>query len=260
MALRAAVASGLRLARASRSASHLRSLSVLALPRTGATRPLAMRSPAPLLSRSMFIQTKDTPNPNSLMFLPGCDVLPTGTREFDSTEGARESPLARQLLRLDGVKSVFFASDYVSIVKDDDMSWSLLKPHVFAVLMDFFSSNQPVLIESAASSDTTPGEEDDDIVLQIKELLDTRIRPAVQEDGGDILYMGFENGIVKLKLQGACTSCPSSEVTLRHGVEQMLMHYIVEVDGVEQVEDTELDRINNEVLDRMEQNMAKKEE
>ncbi|KAK6628164.1 hypothetical protein RUM43_001976 [Polyplax serrata] len=187
----------------------------------------------------MFIQTQETPNPNSLKFLPGVKVLDNGqTIDFPSPAAAFCSPLGKSLFRIEGVKSVFLASDFITVTKDDEeTSWKLLKPEIFATIMDFFSSGLPVLTEGQPTSETQANVDDDETVQMIKELLDTRIRPTVQEDGGDILYIGFENGIVKLKLQGSCTSCPSSIVTLKNGIQNMLQFYIPEVAGVEQIMD-----------------------
>ncbi|XP_067138361.1 NFU1 iron-sulfur cluster scaffold homolog, mitochondrial-like [Centruroides vittatus] len=190
------------------------------------------------VSRSMFIQTQETPNPNSMKFLPGIKVLESGTVDFPNAMSAHTSPLARQLFRIDGIKSVFFGSDFITITKkDDEVEWKLLKPDIFAVIMDFFASGLPVMTDELPPEDTAISPDDDETVIMIKELLETRIRPVVQEDGGDIVYMGFENGIVKLKMQGACTSCPSSVVTLKNGVQNMLQFYIPDVMGVEQVTD-----------------------
>eukprot|EP00911_Craspedida_sp_UC1_P002871 UC1_evm1s2102 len=148
-------------------------------------------------------------------------------------------------------------ADFVTVSKSEESEWAVIKPQVFAHVMDFFASGQPVLREDVESpSDTAPSEEDDEVVALIKELLDTHIRPSVQGDGGDILYEGFEDGIVQLKLMGACTDCPSSIYTLKNGVESMLMHYIPEVEGVEQVTDDELEALNNDVLKNLEDKLA----
>lgn len=189
--------------------------------------------------RSMFIQTQETPNPNCLKFLPGVPVLGSGeTMDFPNGQSAYRSPLCKLLFRIEGVKSIFFGPDFITVTKlDEDVEWRILKPEIFATIMDFFASGLPVITESEPSSDTQITEEDDETVQMIKELLDTRIRPTVQEDGGDIVFMGFENGIVKLKMQGSCTGCPSSVVTLKNGIQNMLQFYIPEVLGVEQVED-----------------------
>lgn len=191
----------------------------------------------------MFIQTQDTPNPNSLKFIPGCPVLEAGTMDFSAARNAFCSPLARQLFRIDGVKGVFFGPDFITITKTDaEVQWKLLKPDVYATIMDFFASGLPVVTDEAPSSDTAPSEDDDEVVAIIKELLDTRIRPTVQEDGGDVIYKGFEDGIVKLMLQGSCTSCPSSIVTLKSGIQNMLQFYVPEVEGVIQVVDEEKEK------------------
>ncbi|KAM9360786.1 NFU1 iron-sulfur cluster scaffold homolog, mitochondrial [Symphorus nematophorus] len=191
--------------------------------------------------RTMFVQTQDTPNPNSLKFLPGRTVLEAGTMNFASPRDAHCSPLARQLFRIDGVKGVLLGPDFITISKSDsNMEWKVIKPDVFAAIMDFFTSGLPVVNEdSQPSADTAPSDDDDEVVAMIKELLDTRIRPTVQEDGGDVLYRGFEDGIVKLKLQGSCTSCPSSIITLKNGIQNMLQFYVPEVESVEQVKDEE---------------------
>ncbi|XP_032568518.1 NFU1 iron-sulfur cluster scaffold homolog, mitochondrial isoform X3 [Chiroxiphia lanceolata] len=192
--------------------------------------------------RGMFIQTQDTPNPNSLKFIPGREVLESRTMEFSTPAAAFCSPLARQLFRIEGVKSVFFGPDFITITKEsEDLDWNLLKPDIYAAIMDFFASGLPVVTDEAPRTDTAASEEDDEVVLMIKELLDTRIRPTVQEDGGDVIYKGFEDGIVQLKLQGSCTSCPSSIITLKNGIQNMLQFYIPEVEGVEQVVDDDDD-------------------
>ncbi|NXI96298.1 NFU1 protein, partial [Psophia crepitans] len=192
--------------------------------------------------RCMFIQTQDTPNPNSLKFIPGREVLESRTMEFSTPAAAFCSPLARQLFKIEGVKSVFFGPDFITITKEsEDLDWNLLKPDIYATIMDFFASGLPVVTDEAPRTDTAASEEDDEVVLMIKELLDTRIRPTVQEDGGDVIYKGFEDGIVQLKLQGACTSCPSSIITLKNGIQNMLQFYIPEVEGVEQVVDDDDD-------------------
>ncbi|KAG9270451.1 hypothetical protein AMEX_G15402 [Astyanax mexicanus] len=197
------------------------------------------QAPTSMFVRNMFIQTQDTPNPNSLKFLPGRIVLESGTMDFASARDAFCSPLARQLFRIDGVKGVFLGPDFITITKtNSDAEWKVIKPDVFATIMDFFTSGLPVVSEDAVpSADTAPSDDDDEVVAMIKELLDTRIRPTVQEDGGDVLYRGFEDGIVKLKLQGSCTSCPSSIVTLKNGIQNMLQFYVPEVEGVEQVKE-----------------------
>ncbi|KAI1298709.1 NFU1 iron-sulfur cluster scaffold -like protein, mitochondrial [Halotydeus destructor] len=212
-------------------------------------------------SRGMFIQTQDTPNPNSLKFLPGKDVLGVGqTRDFPNPMSSLCSPLAKLLFRVEGVKGVFFGPDFITITKaDDEVEWRVVKPQVFAVIMDFFSTGLPVVNEEEESRLGDRDEEEDETVSVIKELLETRIRPTVQEDGGDIIFMGFENGIVKLKLQGSCTSCPSSIVTLKSGVENMLQFYIPEVLGVEQVTDI-VDEIAEKEFKKIDEQIEKREQ
>ncbi|PON70670.1 Iron-sulfur cluster scaffold [Trema orientale] len=193
--------------------------------------------------RSMFIQTQSTPNPSSLMFYPGKPVMEVGSADFPNARAAMSSPLAKALYGIDGVTRVFFGSDFVTVTRSEDTSWDFLKPEIFAAIMDFYSSGQPIFLDSetAAAKDTAIHEDDSETVAMIKELLETRIRPAVQDDGGDIEYRGFdlETGIVKLRMQGACSGCPSSSVTLKSGIENMLMHYVPEVKGVEQESDAE---------------------
>lgn len=200
--------------------------------------------------RFLFIQTEETPNPESIKFLPGRIVLNVQEGEdvgngfyvthTDTAEIAR-SPLAKQLFHVEGVKSVYLGHDFVTVTKFAQNHWMHVKTRVFSALMDFYQSNQPAVLEGAEVTDTTILEEDDEVVAMIKELLSSRIRPAVQEDGGDIRYVGFdaESGLVTVRLAGSCVSCPSSSVTLKNGVENMLMHYIPEVTGVESLEEEE---------------------
>lgn len=208
-------------------------------------------------SQSMFIQTQETPNPNSIKFYPGCEVLEQGTVDFPNATSAHGSFLARQLFKIDGVKSVFFGQDFITVTRlDDDFDWKVIKPEIFATIMDFFASGLPVLTDSNPSAETYVDPDDSETVQMIKELLDTRIRPTVQEDGGDIVYVGFEpeSGIVKLKMQGSCTSCPSSTVTLKNGVQNMLQFYIPEVTAVEQIED-ELESLTQTEFDKLEKKL-----
>ncbi|XP_023766501.1 nifU-like protein 4, mitochondrial [Lactuca sativa] len=205
--------------------------------------------------RSMFIQTQSTPNPLSLMFYPGKPVMEVGSADFPNARTAMNSPLAKALYGIDGITRVFFGSDFVTVTKSEDATWDFLKPEIFAAIMDFYSSGNPLFLDSAtaASMDTAIHEDDSEIVAMIKELLETRIRPAVQDDGGDIEYIGFdpETGVVKLKMQGACSGCPSSSVTLKSGIENMLMHYVPEVKSVEQELDQEEDN-NGELTGQLE--------
>jgi len=176
----------------------------------------------------MFIQTEATPNPATVKFIPGEVVLERGTAEFTSVEESGNSPLAQRLFGLQGVSGIFLGSDFVSVSKADDTDWSMLKPMVLAALMEHFSLGQPVLLEEAVSDDNGGGE-DSEIVVQIKQLIEERVRPAVMMDGGDIVFERFDDGIVYLKMQGACSGCPSSTVTLKSGIENMLKHYVPEV-------------------------------
>jgi len=205
----------------------------------------------------VFIQTQETPNPNSLKFLPGVQVLESGTMDFPNPTVAHRSHLAKLLFRIDGVKSVFFGTDFISINKtDEDVEWKVLKPDIFATIMDFFATGLPVVAENVTES--VPDEDEDETVQMIKELLDTRIRPTVQEDGGDIIFMGFENGIVKMKMQGSCTGCPSSVITLKNGVQNMLQFYIPEVLGVEEVED-DMDNLAKKEFEAFEKKLQEDE-
>ncbi|KAL0340654.1 UNVERIFIED_CONTAM: NifU-like protein 4, mitochondrial [Sesamum radiatum] len=191
----------------------------------------------------MFIQTQSTPNPASLMFYPGKPLMDTGSADFPNARTAMSSPLAKNLFGIDGITRVFFGTDFVTVTKSEDSSWDFLKPEIFAAIMDFYSSEQPLFLDSntVASMDTAIHEDDSETVAMIKELLETRIRPAVQDDGGDIEFVRFDpdTGIIKLRMQGACSGCPSSSVTLKSGIENMLMHYVPEVKGVEQELDAE---------------------
>lgn len=186
----------------------------------------------------MFIETETTPNPASLKFLPGRQVMSAGTREFADPEAAEASPLAEALFDTGEVSGVFFGSDFVSVTAAPGADWNQLKPQVVAVLLDHFVSGAPLFVGGGANGIAVPPEAemivdedpaDADIVAQINELLETRIRPAVANDGGDIVYRGYRDGVVHLQMQGACSGCPSSTATLKHGIEGLLKHYIPEV-------------------------------
>ena len=190
----------------------------------------------------MFIETESTPNPATLKFLPGREVMgDRGTADFAGAEAAARSPLAARIFAFPGVARVFLGADFVTVTQGSDADWQTLRPQVLSALMDHFMSGLPV-VEGTGAGDTDEGEEDDfdpadaEIVDQIKDLLDTRVRPAVAGDGGDIVFRGFRDGVVRLHLQGACSGCPSSRATLKHGVENMLRHYVPEVVAVEQVD------------------------
>ena len=175
----------------------------------------------------MFIQTQDTPNPATLKFIPGVPVMDAGTADFPAAESASSSPLARRLFQIDGVRGVFLGGDFVAVTKDEALDWFALKPSILAGIMEHYASGLPV-VESTDSA-TDDGADDDDTVKQIKQLLDTRVRPAVAMDGGDIVFQNFDDGIVTLQMRGACQGCPSSTATLKMGIENMLRHYIPEV-------------------------------
>ena len=185
----------------------------------------------------MFIQTESTPNPATLKFLPGQTVLEMGTADFPSPDGAAASPLATRIFAVSGVTGVFFGNDFVTVTKDDAVDWDHLKPAILGAIMEHFQSGQPVMSDGAqqSSGHADHDGEDGEIVGQIKELLDSRVRPAVAQDGGDITFHGFEHGIVYLHMQGACAGCPSSTLTLKMGIENLLRHYIPEVTEVRPV-------------------------
>jgi Fe-S cluster biogenesis protein NfuA len=185
----------------------------------------------------MFIETEGTPNPATLKFLPGREVMGFSTADFASAGSAARSPLASSLFALPGVARVFLGGDFISVTRNDEQSWQALKPQVLGAIMDHFVAGRPVIEgddELAEAEDVDPA--DQEVVDQIKELLDTRVRPAVAGDGGDIVFRGYRLGIVRLHMQGSCSGCPSSSATLKHGIENMLRHYVPEVVAVEQVE------------------------
>jgi len=175
----------------------------------------------------MFIQTEQTPNPATLKFLPGVAVMPAGTANFTTKEATARSPLAERLFGLPQVSGVFLGGDFITITKTDDGDWFQVKPAVLAAIMEHFTTGQPV-ITGAADAEASEAE-DDEIVSAIKELLETRVRPAVAQDGGDIIFEDFTDGIVYLHMQGSCSGCPSSTATLKASIENMLRHYIPEV-------------------------------
>ncbi len=180
----------------------------------------------------MFIQTQETPNPLTLKFIPGIILLMTGSADFASREEAQKSPLATRFFDIDGITRVFIGEDFVSITKDNDADWDTLKPFILSTLMDHLLAQKPILsdiYEDLEETDITYTEEELQIVEQIKDLIETRIRPAVAVDGGDIVFSKFQEGIVFLKLRGACSGCPSSSFTLKSGIESMLKHYVPEV-------------------------------
>jgi Fe-S cluster biogenesis protein NfuA len=193
------------------------------------------------IARIMFIETEATPNPATLKFLPGRQVMPAGTREFTSPEDAAASPLAEALFDLGDVTGVFFGTGFVSVTAAPGVKWASLRPQVVSILLDHFVSEAPLFAGGTAGGFSVPAEEDEDygddpadadIVAQIKDLIESRVRPAVANDGGDIVYRGFREGVVYLSMQGACSGCPSSSATLKHGIESLLKHYVPEVSEV----------------------------
>lgn len=182
----------------------------------------------------MFIQTETTPNPDTLKFLPGRPVLANGTAEFKSYEEGMASPLARALFNMNGIAGVFYGSDFISVTKNPDADWHMLKTAIMAAVMDHYMSGMP-LMDRTAETETAAAGDEDEVTAQIRELLDTRVRPAVAQDGGDITFVRFEDGVVYLRMQGACSGCPSSTITLKNGVETMLRHYLPEVRAVEAI-------------------------
>jgi NFU1 iron-sulfur cluster scaffold homolog, mitochondrial len=189
----------------------------------------------------MFIQTESTPNPRTLKFLPGRDVLGAGSRDYADADAAQASPLAAAVFAVDGVVRVYLGGDFLTVTKAEDVEWPHLKPHVLAAIMDHYTSGRDVVVEgdsdNSEEADIAYEGEAADIVKEIKEIIDARVRPAVARDGGDISFHSWdhEHGVVKLNMRGACAGCPSSTLTLKQGIENMLRHYVPEVTRVEQV-------------------------
>ena len=183
----------------------------------------------------MFIQTESTPNPATLKFLPGQAVLEAGTADFPNLEAAAKSPLARRVFEVEGVTGVFFGTDFVTVTKTDAVAWDHIKPAVLGAIMEHYQSGDPVVEGGGGGGHAAHEGEDSELVAQIKELLDTRVRPAVAQDGGDITFHGFDRGVVYLHMQGACAGCPSSTLTLKMGIENLLKHYLPEVTEVRAV-------------------------
>ena len=183
----------------------------------------------------MFIQTEATPNPATLKFLPGRTVLETGTLDLRSRDEAAQSPLAERLFAVDGVSGVFFGSDFIAVTKDDTAEWQHLKPMILGGIMEHFMSGAPLLNGASVESDEADeffDAADAETVATIKELIETRVRPAVANDGGDITFKGFKDGVVYLNMKGACSGCPSSTATLRHGIQNLLRHFLPDVTEV----------------------------
>jgi NFU1 iron-sulfur cluster scaffold homolog, mitochondrial len=180
----------------------------------------------------MYIEVTDTPNPNTMKFNPGIQVLEKGIMSFTSLEEATDSPLAKSVLKIPGVSAIFLSEEFITVTKDPQENWEYLKPIVLAELLDHFASGFPV-IENANKVDALSN--DNEVVKKIKNILEERVRPAVAMDGGDIVFNHFKDGIVYVELHGACSGCPSSTVTLKNGVENMLKHYVPEVESVEAI-------------------------
>jgi Fe-S cluster biogenesis protein NfuA len=190
------------------------------------------------MERKMFIQTETTPNPATLKFLPGRPVMTEGALEIRDARAAEASPLARALFSIEGVSGVMFGADFVSVTKSEAEDWSHLKPAILGAVMEHFMTGAPLLEGAAAergASDEFFAPEDADTVSAIKELIETRVRPAVAGDGGDIVFRGFEKGVVYLQMKGACSGCPSSTATLKHGIQNLLRHFLPDVQSVEQI-------------------------
>jgi Fe-S cluster biogenesis protein NfuA len=186
----------------------------------------------------MFIQTEATPNPATLKFLPGKPVLPGGTRDYRDADAAAESPLAQKLFSVGGVAGVFLGQDFITVTRSG-AEWQHMKPAILGLIMDHYLSGEPVLLGESPSAES-PGDEffeqsDAEVVSTIKQLLDTRVRPAVAQDGGDITFQGFREGVVFLNMKGSCAGCPSSTATLKHGIENLLRHFVPEVSEVRAV-------------------------
>ena len=184
----------------------------------------------------MFIQTEQTPNPSTLKFLPGRVVMDKGTMDFAGADVAAASPFARRLFAVEGVERVFFGADFVTVTKADDKDWQILKPSILGGIMEHYTSGEPVVSGDTAAAPGAAAEDDDEVVAQIKDLLETRIRPAVAQDGGDIVFHDFREGVVYLQMQGSCSGCPSSTATLKMGIENLLKHYVPEVVEVQAVQ------------------------
>ncbi|CAK0746241.1 NFU1 iron-sulfur cluster scaffold homolog, mitochondrial [Azospirillaceae bacterium] len=183
----------------------------------------------------MFIQTEETPNPVTLKFLPDCPVTGKGSADFPTREAARHSPLAQRLFEIEGVAGVFLGPDFITVTRTPAADWYVLRPYILGALVEHFTAGLPVLDQAVADDHAREAGEDSDIIRQIKELLDSRVRPVVANDGGDITFHGFSQGVVYLNMKGACSGCPSSTATLKAGVENLLRYYIPEVTEVRAV-------------------------
>jgi len=183
----------------------------------------------------MDIQTEFTPNPSSLKFLPGKIVMGKGTADFRNVEEAKRSPFALNLFKIDGIEGVFFGSDFISITKNNNHEWQMLKPTISETIIECYKLGAAIVLQGEEDKTDTSNTEDNEAVIKIKEIIDTKVRPAVAKDGGDITFHSFDNGIVYLHMLGSCSGCPSSTATLKAGIENMLKHYIPEVREVRPV-------------------------
>lgn len=184
-----------------------------------------------------FIEVQETPNPNTMKFLPQQELLSAGTMTYMAGDDLSTSPLAQALFTIEGIQGIFIAKSFLSVTKAPDDNWDVIKTMVLTTLMDHLVAGKPIILEEKfAANESANNSNDDEVIQQIKELIETRVRPAVAQDGGDIVYQGFSEGIVYLKLQGACSGCPSSSMTLKGGIENMLKHYVPEVIAVEAVD------------------------
>lgn len=186
----------------------------------------------------MFIQTEETPNPNAVKFLPGSEISPSGPIFFNSNEEAlQKSSLAAKIFQIGNIEAVFYGTDFITVTKSEETNWSLLKPEILMVIMDHLVAGMPIFDEQQNLFKEIDTDGMSDVEKQIVEIIETRVRPSVAMDGGDIIYQGFENGVVYLQLRGACSGCPSSSITLKNGIESMLKHFVPEVQSVEAVEE-----------------------
>jgi len=183
----------------------------------------------------MNIQTELTPNPSSLKFLPGKIVMEKETADIRNVEEAKRSPFALNLFKIDGIEGVFFGSDFISITKNDNHEWQMLKPSISETIIEHYKSGTAIMLQGEEDKSDTSNTEDNEAVIKIKEIIDTKVRPAVAKDGGDIIFQSFDNGIVYLHMRGSCSGCPSSTATLKAGIENMLIHYVPEVREVRPV-------------------------
>lgn len=215
--------------------------------------------------RTLLMRTQETPNPSSMKFLPDQAILQPNSsngiyyQRADKKQWQAHSPLARKLFAIEGVKAVFFGQDFVTITKEPEEYWPGLRPQVYAALSEFFSEGLPAVTDEPIVTDTTILDDDSEVVAMIKELIEERIRPAVQEDGGDIFFHKYDEvtGIVQVQLAGSCSGCPSSSITLKNGVENMMMHYIPEVKGVEEYKDAILTDVNEKAVASLEERLRK---